>query len=99
MRFQAHSHAHRPAMTNSTILVVEGDEKRSWPGAVAGLPPPSRASLRNPSRLSGTPSQGAHPVRFHLPSNAYHAPIIPRPERTRLHTCCPGASCQAQKDS
>ena len=39
------------------------------------------------------------PSHLHLPSNAYHAPIIPRPEGTPLHTCCPGASCQAQKDS
>ena len=59
MRFQAHSHVHCPAMTNSTILVDKGDEKRSWPGAMAGLPPPGWASLGNPSHLSATPFQGA----------------------------------------
>lgn len=74
MRFQAHSRVHCPVMTNSTILVVEGDEKRRWPGAVAGLPPPGQASLGNPSRLSATPLRELILSRLHLPSNAYHAP-------------------------
>ena len=83
MRFQAHSRVHCPAKTNSTILVVEGDEKRRWPGTVAGLPPPGQASLGNPSRLSATPSQGAHPVPPSPPLKCIPCPpIIPRSECT-----------------
>lgn len=105
LRFQAHICVHRPVTTNSTILVVVGDEKRSQLGTVAGWPPCCLASPCNPppSVCHTLPESPSSPG-LHTPSNMHdphvrasgpHFPTIPRPECVQLHTCCTRASHQS----
>lgn len=82
LRFQAHICVHHPVTTNSTVLVVVGDEKRSQLGTVAGWPPCCLASPCNPPPLSATPSQRAHPVRGFTPHQTCMTPTFVPPVPT-----------------